>query len=854
MSNQSLGKSFADIQTMGKAEMLEGVKRLGTLIDNETGTAADLVMREILEVFAGPLGSKREIGEYLFMNVRNNSRISLTDANQIFENMSKQFPELNTVKIDKLDAIVNMIISRETKSIVNNAARKHFGNRPALTQSTWANNPSNGMARYGDVKMTPVFTNPTKFQNFVQDVFEAKIGTPDGSTARGEAMMEIVRKYNLVDPSARPRKPLQTIPKEPKRVEPPADPSDVEGMEKYAQYSERMERYEAKLDEYEARLYGYEDAQRYVDQFDGGASQNMIDYITGVGGARYAEMFTPDQLVNSFRYRLSFMLDDNLRLLSPAEAKVYQTAVANLSTKEGADIFKSNYMNLGKTETGRYAQSTFGWMMNSMRRQLTQGMLGGKFAPNVPYHAENLLSAGLIAYITNPKTMMSVFKQTLGSTGLTGKKFLPYYQMRLRASTNPLDLYPGTRYTNKEMFDMFNTMNLGVSSQTIKVGDQLVKDLRNLAQTNAGIRDMIQSAKKLGLPDLANYVNPNVTSPWMRWADEVDRAFRERIFIDAIRKGQSPQVAADQAKRVMLDYGMLPDSFREGFGKAFLFFSFTYATTVEMLRAMQTQKGLVRVSALANWHRNMSRQAGTWMFNDNRAYESFWTQITEDEGNTTAYTYIRSPYISNIMMLGELMGFGMGLATGRRERTGERLLQGISRAAYIPGIDIFMALDKDFKRSVPRQAMQQLMTDKYLPQYIHATLGMGGSSFEYMIDRYNIEVRPPEQNLRGQQSYGGYQYRFRDNAGYVLFLLDQLGLNVIGINRTYSDYYNEAVQSGLIDLPENYYYGYDMKGTPGFYSILRERPMRLPKQEEAEIRKVKDTIRRLQQKTQQMKK
>ena len=304
----------------------------------------------------------------------------------------------------------------------------------------------------------------------------------------------------------------------------------------------------------------------------------------------------------------------------------------------------------------------------------------------------------------------------------------------------------------------------------------------------------------------------------------------------------------------MLDYGMLPDSFREGFGKAFLFFSFTYATTVEMLRAMQTQKGLLRVSALANWHRNMSRQAGTWMFNDNRAYESFWTQITEDEGNTTAYTYIRSPYISNIMMLGELMGFGMGLATGRRERTGERLLQGISRAAYIPGIDIFMALDKDFKRSVPRQAMQQLMTDKYLPQYIHATLGMGGSSFEYMIDRYNIEVRPPEQNLRGQQSYGGYQYRFRDNAGYVLFLLDQLGLNVIGINRTYSDYYNEAIQSGLIDLPENYYYGYDMKGTPGFYSILRERPMRLPKQEEAEIRKVKDTIRRLQQKTQQMKK
>ena len=364
---------------------------------------------------------------------------------------------------------------------------------------------------------------------------------------------------------------------------------------------------------------------------------------------------------------------------------------------------------------------------------------------------------------------------------------------------------------------------------------------------------MITSGKRLGINGF-NYINPNVTSPWMRWADEVDRAFRERIFIDAIRKGQSPQVAADQARRVMLDYGMLPDYMKEGVGKAFLFFSFTYATTIEMLRAMQTQKGLLRVSALANWHRNMSRKAGTWMFNDNRAYESFWTDVSEDDGNTTAYTYIRSPYISNIAMLGELMGFGMGIATGRSEDSYERALMGISRVAYIPGIDIFMAMDKDFKRSVGRQTMQQLMTDKYLPQYIHATLGMGGSSFEYMIDRYNIEVRPPEQNLRGQQSFGGYQYRFRDNAGYLQFLTDQLLLNVIGINRTYSDYYNEAIQSGVINLPENYYYGYDMKGTPGFYSLFRQRPMRIPKQEEAEKRKVKDTIRRLQQKTQQMKK
>ena len=858
MSNQFAGRTFADIQTMSRSELFDNVRDMGRLIDDETGTYADLVLREIIATYAGPLGSKAEIQDFLFMNVRNNSRISIADANQIYENMARQFPELNKVKIDKLDALVNLIISKETKGIITNAARKHFANRPGIT-STWSNNPANGMLQVGGTK--PVFTNPARYQKFVQDVFDLKVSTPDASIARGEGMLELVRKYNLTTTEFRPRRPLQKQPKpprEPKRVDPPEDPFDAEAMQRFAEYSERMEAYDARVARYEAnearylsRLTGYDDAQIYVDMFDGGASQNMIDYISGVSGSRFDDLFSPNELVNSFRYKMTLMLDDELKLLTPAEAKVYQKTQAALDTAEGADIFKSNFMKLGQTETGRYARGIVSSGANSARRMLVQGMLGGKVAPNIVYHAENLLSAPLIAYITNPKTTISVGLQVPRSAFTSST--MPYYQLRLRASTNPLDIYPGTRYTNREMFDMFNQYNLGVSSQSIQIGDQLVNDLQNLARSSKDIRDMFSSGKRLGINGL-NYFNPNVTSKWMRWADEVDRAFRERIFIDAIRKGSSPATAADQARRVMLDYGMLPDAFREGFGKAFLFFSFTYATSVEMLRAMTTQKGLLRVSALANWHRNMSRNAGTWMFNDNRAYESFWTQISADEEGSTAYTYIRSPYISNIMMLGELMGFGMGYMSGRQERAGEQILQGISRAAYIPGIDIFLTMDKDFKRSVPRQAMIQLMQDTYLPQYIHATLGMGGSSFEYMVDRYNIEVRPPEKNVAGSPSFGGYQYRFRDNAGYRQFLIDQLALNVIGINRTYSDYYNEAINLGVVDVPENYYYGYDKQGTPLFYSFLRERPMRIPKQQEVEIRKVKDTIRRLQTKTQEMKK
>jgi len=142
------------------------------------------------------------------------------------------------------------------------------------------------------------------------------------------------------------------------------------------------------------------------------------------------------------------------------------------------------------------------------------------------------------------------------------------------------------------------------------------------------------------------------------------------------------------------------------------------------------------------------------------------------------------------------------------------------------------------------------MTENYLPQFINA-MTSNGSSTEYIFDRYDIEVRPLDRNIPGQQTVGGYQYRFRSQSGYLTFLFDQNLMNAAGLNRTWGEYYSAMTAGGMMDLPEGYTFGYDeVTGKPGFFGslLLRQRPIPMPKEDEMEYRAMKESIRKMNEK------
>ena len=462
------------------------------------------------------------------------------------------------------------------------------------------------------------------------------------------------------------------------------------------------------------------------------------------------------------------------------------------------------------------------------------------------------------------------------------------------AQQDPGGVLPGTRFTYAEIFDQFNRRNLGVSNAGINLGDSFYRDLeqasRGWQQFTEGIpgyqgwkkafemesleatgRGGVSSGKRLvqdffqGMTEAGKPLTPNTTAG-MRWADEVDRSFREAIFIKALQNGESFETAAKLARETMLDYGKMPPQLRQGFMKMALYMSFQYLTMAEMVRALTSPGGATRVAAMANFHRNMARGAGSWYYAGDQGMQAVYQDSIgyEKDGKfiqTGVNQYMRSPYMGALVNMANAGGFLTGILTGRGEDLAERGKQGLSEAMYLPIIQFMTDLDTEFKRGVPPKALQQMLTNQYgsptvlgikpTSQYALDFM-MGetpkhGAPLHYLFDRYDIEVRPVEKRVIGSPTMNEMQYRFRSKEGYNNFLIDQMKLALAGSQRSFNDYFNALVAADVIEMPEGYDFGYSDDGKPGFfdYTFLRARPLRVPREIEVEYRMLKEQERRL---------
>ena len=611
----------------------------------------------------------------------------------------------------------------------------------------------------------------------------------------------------------------------------------------------------------------YIDTKTYVDLISDGAVEHVENYARGLG-LQLDRL--PHEVISDVRFRLDSVLEGKGNiLLSPKEVDILADVRARLGNVDDVSIFQGNLMAAKAKQYGRYGQdamdyATYG--LEGWRRLWTQGQLGGKVLPNPTYILENQLTATLITYVTNPKYIADVLPQTFKTLG--GRT--PYRQLRNLAMEAPNQQFGKTRYTNKQMFDMYNQYNLGTSSAGINLGPNFRNDMVMLAGSSPLMKGQAKKLQKIiGYDPLdimstgKQAVLPNTTSPWMRFADDADRAFREAIFIRGIEDGLSPQAAALQAQRVLLDYGKMPQWMRKGFGRMALYFSFTYMTGIEMFRAMATAKGMQRVSALANFNRQQMRHAGVWFGADNRSVEPlFYNVVQDEEGKDTdrAYAYIRAPYVGNIAALGELGGSLWGQLSGRAEpATIEDFIVGTQKFLYVPAFDLIKGMLYRGRRTVPKNLLKEMADESGPYTSYQLTLdllfGNGGANPYAMYDRYKLAVRTPDEEKPGRPSIGGKQYYFRDSEGYNNYLEDQFVMNSLGINRTISEITNGLIQGGLIDVPEDYYMDFDDRGIPRMflYYGARERPIRLPKEDEMRYRAFKQSLKGLKLKRQDYK-
>ena len=642
---------------------------------------------------------------------------------------------------------------------------------------------------------------------------------------------------------------------------------------------------------------GYSDISSLYDMVEVEAAvRGMRDYLYA-SGTRIGKA-DPESLTEMMGMAVR-ALDDKqpgiVTLVTPKERQLLNTFGRSAQSGD-TSIIKRNLANLQKMPSGvgEFALDGMNAYINGLRRTLVSGQLGGKYVPNLVYQTENLMTAPLIALVTNPRyvgTVIGQVPQTL--VGAT-----PYRKLRFQAQNNPGGVLPGTRYTYAEVFDQFNRKNLGVSNAGVNLGDSFYRDLEQasrgwqqftegipgyagwkkafemetLGQQGKGlassgkrmVQDILQGGTEVGKP-----LTPNTTAG-MRWADEVDRSFREAIFIKALQNGESFETAAKLARETMLDYGKMPPQLRQGFMKMALYMSFQYLTMAEMVRALTSPGGATRVAAMANFHRNVARQAGSWYYAGDQAMQAVYQDAMFDEKTykqSGAIQYMRSPYMGALVNMANAGGYLTGIITGRGEDLAERGKQGLSEAMYLPIIQFMTDLDTEYKRGVPPKALQQMLTDQYgsptvlgmkAPADKILDYGMSfmigetprhGASIHYLFDRYDIEVRPVEKRIVGSPTVNEMQYRFRSKEGYNNFLIDQMKLALAGSQRSFNDYFNALVAAGEIKIPDEYGYdfGYSDDGKPGFFSYTfgRARPLRVPKEIEVEYRMLKEQERRL---------
>ena len=474
-----------------------------------------------------------------------------------------------------------------------------------------------------------------------------------------------------------------------------------------------------------------------------------------------------------------------------------------------------------------YAASKGSWV---------QGQLGGKFVPNFAYQISNIVSQPIMAFITNPSYAITV----------AGEMFRPGIN-RIRASRAALEAPNAPskvpNVTNRQLYDMLRRYNLGATGERFGMADAMLKDMKAQAQ---GFKQLMSQKKlskeaKLLAKRTFDYVSGTRTSPWSKVASEVDYSFREGVFIEALRRGNSPETAARLARETLFDYGSLPKWLKDGIGSFAMYVTFMGVSMAEIIKALFRPNGALQVSKLAQAHTAVSNMFPEYKGNDEELlskillYPSFFDP-SRDKAQPIN-TYFNDPYIGNIKLASDIVM--RGIAASNETEYQDKILkattgtfEAVYNALYLPLFELRDELKElDYKKAVPAKSTEVL-------RLLEQTVFEPGT----MMDFFDLEIVGLDDYRPGRPEYDTRQYRFRSDEGRRRFVLYTTAMTALGANRMLNDIVGARIAAGM--LPPDAQFGYltqdprtygfttDSNGSKlvrgGLYLFGGERPIRAP--------------------------
>jgi hypothetical protein len=343
-----------------------------------------------------------------------------------------------------------------------------------------------------------------------------------------------------------------------------------------------------------------------------------------------------------------------VRLYDPAASDVERRLAAN-----GEELFvlAEGVDPRLRADIGAMASQGRDWAIANLAKNLENAVKYGYYLPNIPYIAMKLFSIPIVSVVTSG----------LSRTGQASEQFF-----RRQVNGGGLQLPDGRYLSPSDLEYEYRFHGLGLTEvESTRVGalaDDLIRDGERAAAQGRGA---VRGAGRLAF----DVLSPFSRTVGQRLAHSLELSFRRATFEARLLAGDSFEVAAEAARRSVLDYSASPDFVRNLVGKYVAEASSMFQLSVELLRFGSENTAVSRAFAKANSER--AKAEDPYGVYGDRALKSLGIIGV---GESTYYL----PSIGRVYA-----PFELGLAA---VRNGNQMVAAAARASEVGGAEVEGAL------------------------------------------------------------------------------------------------------------------------------------------------------------------
>jgi len=482
---------------------------------------------------------------------------------------------------------------------------------------------------------------------------------------------------------------------------------------------------------------------------------------------------------------------------SPDELQKGSAAVAdNL-----AAIYRSPQGGLRESFTNAIA-SLYRFTRGLARAGLTTGVA----LPNIKFFAANYFGAPLIMGLTAPglalKTTMSKVPglgRLLGAN--TNIRDIKAWAAGPDAGNVAFTSATGIPYTYRQLQAFLDNNYFGMTQQAFDFGRNFAGDVKTATKTAASGMKAKLLEKVTGR--VLDYLNTGGTNYWTSWGSQVDTAWRQQLFVNALQAGETPMGARAIAANGVLDYGRIPAEWRQSSTQWMTFFSFMAVMNAEIFSALFRPKAVETIARQVQAQRTLHRGFGDWQYSDDDFKKRTFSAMMGETDDKPLFFVgpenpLISPFIDQVLPAQALLHIIRSSAETGVSATAKETAAGVPAAvmgapaefaktlvdrSFTPFLGFLSDLGLFGERigignniSARQIAFHQAM-DSYAP----------GHFAQWMSD-YSITAVPIDERRAGEPLFYGQQYRFSDNKGKQKAAVRDWAWTMVGLQRAIRDY------------------------------------------------------------------